>query len=201
VPGQVRSTGFAPRGGSSGGGDGKPAGRWRAWPDPHAGGARARNTSGHLQQVACGPARGGTCRAGQKPRRGVPCRVHGHVGNTGAQRADRGPGGHGAGGAAGGGVLNATANIILSKMADGTSYQDALAEAQRAGLAGRQIQRRVARVQVRRARRPVGQPPDDHRAEPGHHGPGMTPLRAGPRHPVRARSPAPAAARPRRGHP
>jgi homoserine dehydrogenase len=99
------------------------------------------------------------------------------------------------------GVLNATANIILSKMADGTSYQDALAEAQRAGLAGRQVQRRVARVQVRRARRPVGQPPDDHRAEPGHHGPGMTPLRAGPRHPVRARSPAPAAARPRRGHP
>ena len=35
------------------------------------------------------------------------------------------------------GVLNATANVILSKMADGTSYQDALAEAQRAGLAER----------------------------------------------------------------
>jgi homoserine dehydrogenase len=33
------------------------------------------------------------------------------------------------------GVLNATANYILSNMADGTSYQDALAEAQRAGLA------------------------------------------------------------------
>jgi homoserine dehydrogenase len=35
------------------------------------------------------------------------------------------------------GVLNATANVILSQMADGTSYQDALAEAQRAGLAER----------------------------------------------------------------
>jgi homoserine dehydrogenase len=35
------------------------------------------------------------------------------------------------------GVLNATANLILSKMADGTSYQDALAAAQRAGLAER----------------------------------------------------------------
>jgi homoserine dehydrogenase len=35
------------------------------------------------------------------------------------------------------GVLNATANVILSKMADGTSYQDALAEAQRAGLVER----------------------------------------------------------------
>ena len=35
------------------------------------------------------------------------------------------------------GVLNATANVILSKMADGTSYEDALAEAQRAGLAER----------------------------------------------------------------
>jgi homoserine dehydrogenase len=34
-------------------------------------------------------------------------------------------------------VLNATANVILSKMADGTSYADALAEAQRAGLAER----------------------------------------------------------------
>ena len=33
------------------------------------------------------------------------------------------------------GVLNATANVILSKMVDGTSYEDALAEAQRAGLA------------------------------------------------------------------
>jgi homoserine dehydrogenase len=33
------------------------------------------------------------------------------------------------------GVLNATANLILSQMADGTSYQDALAAAQRAGLA------------------------------------------------------------------
>jgi homoserine dehydrogenase len=32
------------------------------------------------------------------------------------------------------GILNATANYILSKMADGTSYEDALAEAQRAGL-------------------------------------------------------------------
>jgi homoserine dehydrogenase len=35
------------------------------------------------------------------------------------------------------GVLNATANVILSKMADGTSYEDALAEAQRVGLAER----------------------------------------------------------------
>jgi homoserine dehydrogenase len=33
------------------------------------------------------------------------------------------------------GVLNATANAILSRMADGLSYDDALAEAQRAGLA------------------------------------------------------------------
>jgi homoserine dehydrogenase len=33
------------------------------------------------------------------------------------------------------GVLNATANAILSQMTDGISYQDALAEAQRAGLA------------------------------------------------------------------
>jgi homoserine dehydrogenase len=33
------------------------------------------------------------------------------------------------------GVLNATANFILSQMADGTSYSAALAEAQRAGLA------------------------------------------------------------------
>jgi homoserine dehydrogenase len=33
------------------------------------------------------------------------------------------------------GVLNATANYILSKMADGTSYEQALAQAQRAGLA------------------------------------------------------------------
>jgi len=33
------------------------------------------------------------------------------------------------------GVLNATANVILSQMADGISYQDALAAAQRAGLA------------------------------------------------------------------
>jgi len=33
------------------------------------------------------------------------------------------------------GVLNATANYILSQMADGTSYEEALAQAQRAGLA------------------------------------------------------------------
>jgi homoserine dehydrogenase len=33
------------------------------------------------------------------------------------------------------GLLNATANFILSRMADGSSYADALAEAQRAGLA------------------------------------------------------------------
>jgi homoserine dehydrogenase len=33
------------------------------------------------------------------------------------------------------GVLNATANVILSQMTDGISYQDALAAAQRAGLA------------------------------------------------------------------
>jgi homoserine dehydrogenase len=33
------------------------------------------------------------------------------------------------------GVLNATVNTILSLMADGTSYEDALAQAQRAGLA------------------------------------------------------------------
>ena len=33
------------------------------------------------------------------------------------------------------GVLNATANAILSQMADGIPYADALAEAQRAGLA------------------------------------------------------------------
>lgn len=33
------------------------------------------------------------------------------------------------------GVLNATANYILSKMADGTSYEQALTDAQRAGLA------------------------------------------------------------------
>jgi homoserine dehydrogenase len=35
------------------------------------------------------------------------------------------------------GVLNATANVILSQMADGTSYEAALAHAQRAGLAER----------------------------------------------------------------
>jgi len=35
------------------------------------------------------------------------------------------------------GLLNATANAILSQMADGTSYEDALAAAQRAGLAER----------------------------------------------------------------
>ena len=35
------------------------------------------------------------------------------------------------------GVLNATANFILSQMADGTSYAAALAHAQRAGLAER----------------------------------------------------------------
>jgi homoserine dehydrogenase len=35
------------------------------------------------------------------------------------------------------GLLNATANFILSRMAQGTSYVDALAEAQRAGLAER----------------------------------------------------------------
>jgi homoserine dehydrogenase len=35
------------------------------------------------------------------------------------------------------GLLNATANFILSRMAQGTPYQDALAEAQRAGLAER----------------------------------------------------------------
>jgi homoserine dehydrogenase len=34
-------------------------------------------------------------------------------------------------------VLNATADVILSKMADGTSYEDAPAEAQRTGLAER----------------------------------------------------------------
>jgi homoserine dehydrogenase len=33
------------------------------------------------------------------------------------------------------GVLNATANVILTRMADGLSYEDALAEAQHAGLA------------------------------------------------------------------
>jgi homoserine dehydrogenase len=33
------------------------------------------------------------------------------------------------------GILNATANYILSQMADGTSYEQALAQAQRAGLA------------------------------------------------------------------
>jgi homoserine dehydrogenase len=35
------------------------------------------------------------------------------------------------------GLLNATANFILSRMAQGTSYEDALAQAQRAGLAER----------------------------------------------------------------
>jgi homoserine dehydrogenase len=35
------------------------------------------------------------------------------------------------------GLLNATANFILSRMADGRSYEDALAEAQAAGLAER----------------------------------------------------------------
>ena len=35
------------------------------------------------------------------------------------------------------GILNGTANLILSQMADGLSYEDALAEAQRAGLAER----------------------------------------------------------------
>jgi homoserine dehydrogenase len=35
------------------------------------------------------------------------------------------------------GLLNATANFILTRMARGTSYEDALAEAQRAGLAER----------------------------------------------------------------
>jgi homoserine dehydrogenase len=35
------------------------------------------------------------------------------------------------------GLLNATANFILSRMAGGRSYEDALAEAQRAGLAER----------------------------------------------------------------
>jgi homoserine dehydrogenase len=35
------------------------------------------------------------------------------------------------------GLLNATANFILSRMTDGRSYEDALAEAQRAGLAER----------------------------------------------------------------
>ena len=35
------------------------------------------------------------------------------------------------------GLLNATANFILTRMADGRSYEDALAEAQRAGLAER----------------------------------------------------------------
>jgi homoserine dehydrogenase len=35
------------------------------------------------------------------------------------------------------GLLNATNNFILSRMADGSSYEDALAEAQRAGLAER----------------------------------------------------------------
>jgi homoserine dehydrogenase len=35
------------------------------------------------------------------------------------------------------GLLNATANFILSRMAEGTPYEDALAEAQRAGLAER----------------------------------------------------------------
>jgi homoserine dehydrogenase len=35
------------------------------------------------------------------------------------------------------GLLNATANFILSRMAQGRSYEDALAEAQRAGLAER----------------------------------------------------------------
>ena len=35
------------------------------------------------------------------------------------------------------GLLNATANFILSQMAEGRSYEDALAEAQRAGLAER----------------------------------------------------------------
>jgi homoserine dehydrogenase len=35
------------------------------------------------------------------------------------------------------GLLNATANVILSRMAEGRSYEDALAEAQRTGLAER----------------------------------------------------------------
>src|SRR4030095_14850764 len=35
------------------------------------------------------------------------------------------------------GILNATANFILSRMADGRSYPDALAEAQELGLAER----------------------------------------------------------------
>jgi homoserine dehydrogenase len=35
------------------------------------------------------------------------------------------------------GLLNATANVILSRMAQGRTYEDALAEAQRAGLAAR----------------------------------------------------------------
>jgi homoserine dehydrogenase len=35
------------------------------------------------------------------------------------------------------GLLNATANFVLSRMAEGESYEDALGEAQRAGLAER----------------------------------------------------------------
>ena len=40
------------------------------------------------------------------------------------------------------GLLNATVNFILSRMADGRTYEDALAEAQAAGLAERDPGRR-----------------------------------------------------------
>ena len=83
--------------------------------------------------MARGPARGRTRRAGPAPAGGVPGRIHGHVRHSRAQHADRGSGGHLPAGLRG--LLNGTANYILSKMADGTSYAEALAEAQRAGLA------------------------------------------------------------------
>ena len=55
---------------------------------------------------------------------------------------------------------------------------------QRPGIpAQRQVQHRIPRIQVRLPRRPVGQPPDHHRAELRDHGAGVPPLGPGPRHP------------------
>ena len=117
------------------GGGGEPCGRRRARARAHARSARAPHPGGHVEQVAGRPARRGARRARAQPRCRVPRGIDRHVGHAGAQRAGRR--------ARGGvplalrGLLNATANFILSRMTAGATYEEALAEAQRAGLAER----------------------------------------------------------------
>ena len=117
------------------GGDGEPIRRRRARLRAHARGAGARDPGGHLEQVARRAARRRARRAGAHT--GVAFRAESTVMSGTPVLSTLVDGLAGAVPTGLRGLLNATANFILTRMAAGESYEDALAEAQRSGLAER----------------------------------------------------------------